>query len=103
MWNVRKEMLLYLEKNRYVTNIIIVANLFVLLFNFREIDSFCNILDKEVKLTEHCLLTNPKSYSSWYHRYWTLKLHPRADWAKELKLCMYYLNMDDRNCKFFRS
>ncbi|GLV42371.1 Rab geranylgeranyltransferase subunit alpha [Carabus blaptoides fortunei] len=78
MWNVRKETLLYLEKNRAE-------------------DEFCNILDNEVKLTEQCLLANPKSYGSWYHRYWVLKLHPHADWPKELALCTKYLTMDDRN------
>lgn len=81
MWNVRKEMLLYLQKNRNTK-------------------AFCAILDKEVKLTEQCLLSNPKSYGSWHHRYWVLTIHPKTDWAKELKLCMHYLSMDDRNCKF---
>lgn len=56
-------------------------------------------LENEIKLTEQCLLANPKSYGAWHHRYWTLEHHPKPNWQKEFDLCNQYLKMDDRNCK----
>lgn len=40
------------------------------------------LLENEIKLTEHCLLDNPKSYSSWHHRYWILQHHPKPNWQQ---------------------
>lgn len=60
-------------------------------------------LENEIKLTEQCLLNNPKSYSSWHHRYWVLERHPKPNWDQEFNLITRYLTMDDRNCKSITS
>lgn len=58
-------------------------------------------MENEIKLTENCLMTNPKSYGSWHHRFWILEHHPKPNWSKEFELCTRYLTLDDRNCKSF--
>ncbi|KAK4879472.1 hypothetical protein RN001_007618 [Aquatica leii] len=89
LWNYRKEVAL-LEINSNI--------------NIEETEKLSNFLENELKLTEQCLLANPKSYSSWHHRYWILEHNPEANWKKEFDLCTKYLTMDDRNfhCWDFR-
>lgn len=52
-----------------------------------------------MKLTEQCLLINPKSYGAWHHRFWILEHHKEPKWQREFDLCTKYLTYDDRNCK----
>ncbi|KAL1513317.1 hypothetical protein ABEB36_002739 [Hypothenemus hampei] len=81
LWNYRKEVAL-LQRNSQ---------------NDSESEEFINFLNREVDLTEQCLLSNPKSYGSWYHRYWILMIHPQPNWEKEFNLCTKYITYDDRN------
>ncbi|KAF5299048.1 hypothetical protein FQA39_LY11594 [Lamprigera yunnana] len=82
LWNYRKEVVLLELKDKLSTE---------------ENETLPNFLENELKLTEECLLTNPKSYSSWHHRYWILEHDLEANWKKEFDLCTKYLTMDDRN------
>lgn len=105
LWNYRKEVALQEKEKRYHIHP-------YWSINYQLYQSFCSgqdeidgddklaaFLDKEITLTEQCLLANPKSYGSWHHRYWALMLHPKPDWDKEFGLCTKYLTYDDRNCK----
>ncbi|XP_060517793.1 geranylgeranyl transferase type-2 subunit alpha [Cylas formicarius] len=82
LWNYRKEVILLEIKNREKDI---------------EEEDLMKFLENEISLTEQCLLSNPKSYGSWHHRYWVLMKHPKPDWDKEFNLCTKYLNYDDRN------
>lgn len=62
-------------------------------------DKLIKFLENEISLTEQCLLSNPKSYGAWHHRYWILDHHPKPNWKKEFDLCTKYLTLDDRNCR----
>ncbi|KAF7638619.1 hypothetical protein Mgra_00001997 [Meloidogyne graminicola] len=55
------------------------------------------LLDKEMKLTEECLMSNPKSYSSWHHRFLIVRQHPKINFKEELALCDKALTLDCRN------
>ena len=75
----------------------------------------------ELKLTAHCLQRNPKAYSTWFHRKWSLVYYMTGSssissqstrhWAdmksilaSELELCGLFLQLDERNfhCWNFR-
>ncbi|KAI4465028.1 protein farnesyltransferase alpha subunit/rab geranylgeranyl transferase alpha subunit [Holotrichia oblita] len=82
LWNYRKEVVLQqieMSKDKEVDDVLIT------------------FLENEIKLTEQCLLDNPKSYSSWHHRYWILQRHPKPNWQHEFNLITKYLTLDDRN------
>ncbi|KAG5876455.1 hypothetical protein JTB14_032688 [Gonioctena quinquepunctata] len=84
LWNYRKEVIL-MEIHKSEKN---------------EIDGeekLIKFLENEIGLTEQCLISNPKSYGAWHHRYWVLIHHPKPNWEKEFTLCTKYLTMDDRN------
>jgi len=60
--------------------------------------NFCKVLvPKELELTENCLKSNPKSYSSWHHRRWLMIETNFENVEKEVKICAKYLQLDDRN------
>ncbi|XP_050301888.1 geranylgeranyl transferase type-2 subunit alpha [Anthonomus grandis grandis] len=84
LWNYRKEVVLMEQENSTKDEL-------------EGEEKLAAFLDKEISLTEHCLLSNPKSYGSWHHRYWILMLHPKPNWDKEFNLCTKYLTYDDRN------
>lgn len=53
--------------------------------------------EKDLAMTERCLLVNPKGYNIWHHRCWLLEHAPQTDWQHEVNLCNRYLKMDERN------
>ncbi|KFD49009.1 hypothetical protein M513_10161 [Trichuris suis] len=55
------------------------------------------LLEAELRLTQSCLLKNPKSYSAWHHRYWALSRMQSPDFASEFALVDLALQEDDRN------
>uniref|UniRef100_A0A1I8B980 Geranylgeranyl transferase type-2 subunit alpha n=1 Tax=Meloidogyne hapla TaxID=6305 RepID=A0A1I8B980_MELHA len=55
------------------------------------------LLDKELKLTQECLMKNPKSYSSWHHRFLVVSQRPKINFQEELALCDNALALDCRN------
>ena len=55
------------------------------------------MLLKELELTQQCLMVNPKSYGSWYHRCHCMLAMASPEWAREVALCDRYLSMDERN------
>lgn len=63
-------------------------------------EALVEFMENEINLTEQWLLANPKSYSTWHHRFWILQHHPNPNWKKEFDLCSKYLTRDDRNCKY---
>uniref|UniRef100_A0A914I5E2 Geranylgeranyl transferase type-2 subunit alpha n=1 Tax=Globodera rostochiensis TaxID=31243 RepID=A0A914I5E2_GLORO len=85
LWNVRREAIEQRSKK-----------------NVHESDeefttNFTKLLDGELKLTQDCLLQNPKSYSTWHHRYWACLRHPVPNLRRELALCEKALAEDCRN------
>lgn len=61
LWNIRREMLLYTSQ--------------------LHVPKSSLVIQAELALTAHCLQRNPKSYSAWYHRKWSLVYsitHPTA-------------------------
>ncbi|CAK5081741.1 unnamed protein product [Meloidogyne enterolobii] len=61
------------------------------------IERISKLLDKELKLTQECLMKNPKSYSSWHHRFLVVSQHPKINYKEELALCDNALALDCRN------
>ncbi|KAG7187951.1 hypothetical protein KM043_013913 [Ampulex compressa] len=76
LWNIRREAF---EKNEW---------------NKEEQEK---LLQKELTLTENCLRENPKSYSVWHQRCWTMEHFQNPDWKRELALCAKCLSLDERN------
>jgi geranylgeranyl transferase type-2 subunit alpha len=85
LWNIRREMLLYLME--------------------KESSQFD--VQPELSLTAHCLQRNPKAYSSWFHRKWSIAYMLSSCEASddqssiilqsELDLCAQFLMLDERN------
>ena len=54
--------------------------------------------EREMELTQQCLMLNPKSYPVWFHRMWVIKWGRCSwRWATELKLTAKMLALDERN------
>uniref|UniRef100_A0A6I8QEN1 Geranylgeranyl transferase type-2 subunit alpha n=1 Tax=Xenopus tropicalis TaxID=8364 RepID=A0A6I8QEN1_XENTR len=78
LWNLRREVFLQLQTDR----------------SEEEMQSLCL---GELTFLENCLRVSPKSYGTWYHRCWIMKIIPKPDWARELTLCNRFLEIDERN------
>ncbi|NP_001086755.1 Rab geranylgeranyltransferase alpha [Xenopus laevis] len=78
LWNLRREVFLQLQTDR----------------SDEEMQSLCS---GELSFLENCLRVSPKSYGTWYHRCWIMKIMPKPDWARELALCNRFLEIDERN------
>ena len=83
VWNYRREILLYLFENDFKTNQ----------------DEQGRLLLNELSTISSTLHRNPKSYSSFHHRFWCIKQDKfnKIDLNKELKLCSDFLSLDSRN------
>ncbi|XP_025835760.1 geranylgeranyl transferase type-2 subunit alpha [Agrilus planipennis] len=101
LWNYRKEViLLELDKSKSECKDTIIDNGICDEKSQESLDvtkGLIKFLENEIRLTEQCLLANPKSYGSWHHRYWIMEHHPEPNWQNEFELCTKYLTMDDRN------
>ncbi|KAL3827220.1 hypothetical protein ACHAXA_006775, partial [Cyclostephanos tholiformis] len=119
LWNIRRELLLYVVP-KVDEDTGIVSEL-----NRPSVSIIPNIdIQSELKLTAHCLQRNPKAYSAWHHRKWSLVCyltHPTPDddsstsspkakdsqqshlinvkkiLQSELELCAQFLQLDERN------
>jgi geranylgeranyl transferase type-2 subunit alpha len=54
------------------------------------------ICERELSFLEGALMKNPKAYTTWEHRLWTVRRHGAAA-AAELLLCDKFLKFDERN------
>ena len=127
LWNIRREMLLYVPITEISNEESLSAD--VSQSTSSSIPTTSIDIKAELELTAHCLQRNPKSYSSWYHRKWSLVYHlthptttskPTTDdeidkncsqdvhikqhldkmkstLQSELELCAQFLLMDERN------
>lgn len=64
-----------------------------------EVAKFQKLCEDELELTSVCIQKNIKSYSSWHHRSWIIRLMPEPDLKREISLCNQLLEVDERNCK----
>uniref|UniRef100_A0A914DJ68 Geranylgeranyl transferase type-2 subunit alpha n=1 Tax=Acrobeloides nanus TaxID=290746 RepID=A0A914DJ68_9BILA len=55
------------------------------------------LMKNELELTRKAIMANPKSYSSWFQRYWVLEREISPDLKQELELCKTALAVDCRN------
>jgi len=130
LWNIRREMLLYVPVGPTSANDDDAAVAGMVAGNLDNSNpppqNSAFKVQTELTLTSHCLMRNPKSYSAWYHRKWTLvyhlthptggnvgggpssstegpgvpKLHLNSMGAilqSELDLCAQFLQLDERN------
>eukprot|EP00986_Skeletonema_menzelii_P013223 scaffold7559_cov137-Skeletonema_menzelii.AAC.7 len=115
LWNIRREMLVYLIQSSQPSAIDTAGDNQEGDDNNSSKPSTLDI-EAELKLTAHCLQRNPKSYSAWFHRKWALVYFMNGTsnqehWANmksilqsELELCAQFLQLDERNfhCWNFR-
>lgn len=78
LWNFRREIILHMRTEKSESD-------------------FTTLMENELLFVEQCLLANPKSYSCWHQREWTLGQMTSPNWSNELQLCNKYLELDDRN------
>jgi hypothetical protein len=55
------------------------------------------LVQEELELVGRAIRRNPKSYVTWYHRLWVVRLG-YADLERELDLTRQFLRLDSRNC-----
>lgn len=117
LWNIRREMLVYLIQSAPPSAINTTDD------NQEDTGDRSSVkistldIEAELKLTAHCLQRNPKSYSAWFHRKWALvyfmsgTTSSQEHWTNmksilesELELCVQFLHLDERNfhCWNFR-
>ncbi|KAJ5078782.1 geranylgeranyl transferase type-2 subunit alpha [Anaeramoeba ignava] len=77
VWNFRKEIILFLEKNPN--------------------EDLEEIYQKELLLIQKCLIKHPKSYFTWFQRKWITVRMNNCNWPHELILCKKFLAVDERN------
>uniref|UniRef100_A0A1I7S097 Geranylgeranyl transferase type-2 subunit alpha n=1 Tax=Bursaphelenchus xylophilus TaxID=6326 RepID=A0A1I7S097_BURXY len=85
VWNIRREMIELITKRKEVETV----------EEYRE--RLKGIYENELKVSLEALLSDPKSYSAWYHRDYVLTVHPKPDFKAELELCEKALSVDCRN------
>ncbi|XP_065675024.1 geranylgeranyl transferase type-2 subunit alpha-like isoform X1 [Hydra vulgaris] len=78
LWNIRKEII----ETKLKENIL---------------EGDCEMLRKELVLTQNALHTNPKSYGVWNHRQFIIINMNKPNWSEELRLCNLFLKYDSRN------
>ena len=82
VWNYRREILLFLFENECQSE-----------------SEQRRLLQNECMIINKTLQRNPKSYTSFHHRFWCVE-HDKfgtIDLSKELLLCSNFLNLDSRN------
>jgi len=117
LWNIRREMLVYLIQTAPPSAINTTDDDQEGIDNDSSAKSSILDIEVELKLTAHCLQRNPKSYSAWFHRKWALvyfmngSTSQQEHWTNmkailqsELELCVQFLQLDERNfhCWNFR-
>lgn len=102
LWNIRRETLLKMKQYVIKFPKTHFREYFFNLCISRMIEDNTSVTEAELKLTEAGLRINPKSYCAWHHRCWVLDNYAsKPNWERELQLCTKYLELDERNCKFY--